>query len=277
MKRRKILSVLSAALFALTLSGCAQVQTPTYGMTSPESGTSPAPSVVLPEGAFGDSASPAPSPSAAPSPSPSPASPSFDAAKLANMPHAEEYLALHESNPDVTGWLSVPNTVIDYAVALGDDNDYYLSHNLAGEESKSGALFFDFRTDACATARHLIIYGHNMKAGTMFHDLSNYKQKDFFDNNRRITLWVGDEQRVYEVYCAFVADTQETYFIRTDFVDDDDFLNYMNGLKDLSKFDTGVELTASDQILTLTTCSYEVADAELRFVVQARRVWEENA
>ncbi|MGI6151001.1 MAG: class B sortase [Christensenellales bacterium] len=222
-----------------------------------------------------DNPVPSPMDEAEPSPEPGANTPGpaaelpFAEAALAEMPRGEEYLALHKSNPEVLGWITVPNTNIDYAAALTTDNEKYLHTTLLGEESKAGAIFFDYRTDKLLSGRHLILYGHNMKAGTMFHDLNSYKHKNFFENNRIITLWAGSEKREYEVYAAYVA-TEDIYFIRMYFKDDAHFLDYMTGLQALSKFSTDVELTADDQILTLVTCTYEEDNA--RFVVQARRV-----
>jgi len=193
----------------------------------------------------------------------------FDESALSDMPHADEYVALHSANPEVIAWITVPNTKIDYGVALTSDNEKYLHTTLSGEESKSGAIFFDYRTDQALSGRHLIIYGHNMKAGTMFHDLNSYKHKEFFENNRTITLWAGSEKREYEVYAAFIA-TEDIYFIRMYFSDDAYFLKYMTDLQALSKFSTDVVLNVNDQILTLVTCTYEEDNA--RFVVQAKRV-----
>jgi len=237
---------------------------------------SPAPSAP-PEAAAEEPEStlnPVPVPMDEEAPSPTPEAPEaaelpFDEAQLADMPHREEYLALHAANPEVLGWITVPNTKIDYAAALTEDNEKYLHTTLTGEESKAGAIFFDYRTDRLLSSRHLILYGHNMKAGTMFHDLNSYKHRSFFENNRIITLWAGSEKREYEVYAAYVA-TEDVYFIRMYFKDDAHFLDYMKGLQALSKFSTDVELTEKDQILTLVTCTYEEDDA--RFVVHARRI-----
>jgi len=260
------------ALALILLSGCAG--DPKKG---PESSPDPAetPGITGEEPGPEDNPVPSPIDEAVPSPSPGEATPApapelvFDAAALAAMPRGEEYLSLREGNPEVLGWITVPNTNIDYAAALASDNQKYLHTTLSGEESKAGAIFFDYRTDASLSGRHLILYGHNMKAGTMFHDLNSYKHKSFFENNRTITLWAGSEKREYEVYAAYVA-TEDIYFIRMYFKDDAHFLDYMTGLQALSKFSTDVELTAADQILTLVTCTYEEDNA--RFVVQARRV-----
>ncbi len=260
------------ALALILLSGCANDPGP-----GPAASPDPAatPGITGEEPAPEDNPAPSPIDEAEPSSPPGEETPSpapalvFDAEALAAMPRGEEYLALHESNPEVLGWITVPNTNIDYAAALTADNEKYLHTTLSGEESKSGAIFFDYRTDGSLSGRHLILYGHNMRAGTMFHDLNSYKHKGFFENNRRITLWAGSEKREYEVYAAYIA-TEDIYFIRMYFKDDAYFLDYMTGLQALSKFSTDVELTAADQILTLVTCTYEEENA--RFVVQARRL-----
>ena len=205
-----------------------------------------------------------PVPGATPAPTPV-----FDPEMIAGEAFCDEYVAAKNANDQVSAYLIVPNTAISYPVALGTDNDYYLHTTLFGQESKSGSIFFDYRTDASLLGGHLIVYGHNMKAGTMFHDLNSYKHQEFFDNNRIITLYAGTEKREYEVYAAFIA-PPDVYFIRTAFSSGADFLSYMEELQALSKFETDVVLTEEDQILTLTTCTYEVEDG--RFVVQAKRI-----
>jgi sortase B len=263
---------LAAVALALTLlAGCA-----TSPGTTPETTPtpSPTPQITGEEPEKTDNPVPSPMDEADPSspveetPAPSAELP-FDEAALSAMHRGEEYLALRAANPEVLAWVTVPNTNIDYAAALTSDNEKYLHTTLTGEESKSGAIFFDYRTDKLLAGRHLILYGHNMKAGTMFHDLNSYKHKSFFENNRIITLWAGSEKREYEVYAAYIA-TEDIYFIRMYFKDDAHFLNYMTDLQALSKFHTDVELTETDQILTLVTCTYEEDNA--RFVVQARRI-----
>lgn len=187
------------------------------------------------------------------------------------MSHAEDYEASRAQNKDVIGWISVPNTRIEYPLLRGENNDYYLTRSLTGETSKSGSVFVDYRNKDISSSRHIIIYGHNMRNGTMFHDLASYKDRDFFEANRMITV-VWDNQEVkYEIYAAYIVST-DINFIRTDFANDSEFLDYMNQLKALSKFDAKptVELTKDDQIITLVTCTYEYDES--RYAVQARRI-----
>lgn len=195
------------------------------------------------------------------------------------MNHAEDYARYRGMNPDVVGWISVPNTRVEYPVLHRNtgpqntniDNEYYLVRNPNEEPSKSGSIFLDARNTDVHTARHIIVYGHNMRSGSMFADLQNYKNADFFENNRDFTMHWGDEAVHYEIYSAGVASTDNN-FIKTDFASDDEFLNYFNKLRGLSKFapKPSVTLTKDDQILTMVTCTYEYDNS--RYIIQARRV-----
>jgi len=106
-----------------------------------------------------------------------------------------------------------------------------------------------------------------MRDGSMFHDLRNYKLEDFFNNNRLIQLTIGGNEMEFEVYAAFVVDVDKVGFTTTHFGSAEDFVQYMNQLAALSKFSTGVTITPNDQVLTLSTCTYELDDA--RYIVQA--------
>lgn len=184
------------------------------------------------------------------------------------MSYEEDYQSYKALNSDVIGWISVPNTRIEYPVLRTDNNDYYLHHNAEKEQSKSGAIFMDYRNSDFASAKHVIIYGHNMRNATMFHDLNSYKQKDFFENNPTLTLWMDGEKYVYEVFAAHVV-LADINFIRTKFKSDEEFVDYFKEFKSYSKFQNSVEVAEGDQVLTLSTCTYEYDDS--RFVVQAVR------
>ncbi len=187
------------------------------------------------------------------------------------LSHKADYQRYKAINPDVIGWISVPNTRIEYPVVMAADNDYYLSRNVEKERSKSGAIFMDWRNANPEEQRHLVIYGHNMNNGTMFNGLNSYKKKDFFDNNQKIYFYWGDGEPIeYEVYAAFNVDV-DIDFIKVKFNSDQDFLDTANSLKSMSKFTRSpdVALEPDDQIITLATCTYEYDNQ--RFVVQARK------
>jgi sortase B len=175
----------------------------------------------------------------------------------------------HQANADVIGWLTIPNTNIDYPVVMAKDNTYYLTNSAEKKPSKAGAIFMDCRNADAYEQHHLIIYCHNMRDGSMFHDLRNYKLEDFFNNNRLIELTIGDTEMAFEVYAAFVVEVDKVGFTTTHFGSAEDFAQYMNQLAALSKFSTGVTIMPSDQVLTLSTCTYELENA--RYIVQARK------
>ena len=184
------------------------------------------------------------------------------------MSYEADYQTFKSQNSDVVGWISVPNTRIEYPVLRTTDNEYYLHYNALKEQSKSGAIFMDYRNTDFASAKHVIIYGHNMRNATMFHDLNSYKQKDFFENNPVITLWMDGEKYEYEIFAAHVV-LADINFIRTKFKSEEEFVDYFKEFKSYSKFQNNVEVEAGDQVLTLSTCTYEYDDS--RFVVQAVR------
>ena len=183
------------------------------------------------------------------------------------MSYEKDYQSFKSANSDVEGWISVPNTVIEYPILRAEDNKYYLHHNAKKEQSKSGAIFFDRRNTDPANDRHLIVYGHNMRNGTMFHELNSFKLKEFFEANPTFTIWIGEEKREFEIFAAYIV-TADINFIRTSFKSDEEFVDYMGELKSLSKFTTDVTVGPNDQVATLCTCTYEYDDS--RYVVQGR-------
>ncbi len=182
-----------------------------------------------------------------------------------------EYIRQARSvNPDVVGWITVPNTSIDYPIVLTQDNDYYLDHNLEKEPSKSGAIYLDYLNGDPNEQQNLFIYGHNMRNGTMFHDLNSFKKKEFFDNAEPITVWLWGEERKYEVFAQSIPST-DLGFRKTSFASGDDFLEYVQAMEALSKHkNDDIEFKPDSEIITLTTCTYEYD--EVRCVVQGLRV-----
>jgi sortase B len=185
----------------------------------------------------------------------------------------EEYKRI---NSDVIGWLAIPGTVIEYPVLRYSDNEFYLGRDVYKEENSHGSIFMDFRNADELQQRHIILYGHNMQNGTMFHGLMNYKQKDFFDENRLIKFkWDGVETE-WEIYLAYLIPPNQIYHINTRFGDAQNFADVMNDTIEYAKTVTpsnmleDVVIKPTDQVLTLSTCSYEY-DGSF-FAVCARRI-----
>jgi sortase B len=181
----------------------------------------------------------------------------------------DRYATFLGINKDVTGWINIPGTKIDYPVVKSSDNDFYLNHNIKKEQAVEGSIFMDYRNKGDGTDRNTIIYGHNMKDGSMFKALMGYKNKDFLNKHPVVTFNTLDKDVRWEVFSAYVTDTS-FYYIKTDFSDDKDFEQLLKELKERSLYDTGVNVTKDDKILTLSTCSYEFEDA--RFAIHAKMI-----
>ncbi|MBR2240611.1 MAG: class B sortase [Clostridia bacterium] len=173
-------------------------------------------------------------------------------------------------NSSTVGWLKVPNTSIDYPVVKGNDNNYYLSHSFDNTKNTAGWIFADYRNKFDGTDKNIIIYGHNRVDSSMFATLKN-TQKDYWynnDTNKYITLTTPNGTNVYEVFSVYTK-KMESYYITTDFSNDDEYLNFLNTIKSRSIHDFGVSLNSSDSILTLSTCD---ATGKSRVVVHAKKI-----
>lgn len=180
-----------------------------------------------------------------------------------------EILAAKQKNADVTGWLTVPGTDLDMAVTHTTNNSYYLTHNLAKESYKKGWPFLDYRNDGENLGRNSIIYGHNMGDGALFGELKRYEDLNFLNQHPVIYFGSADTDRYWKIFAVYITDVN-FYYINTDFPTDGDFTSLVSQMRAQSMFNTDVDVTATDKVLTLSTCTYEFNNA--RFVIEARLV-----
>ena len=116
-----------------------------------------------------------------------------------------KYEKLHEENGDLVGWLTIPGTAIDYPVMQKAGNEYYLHHDFYGEEDKHGCLFVKDIADVDTPGDCFIIYGHNMKDGTMFGDLDEYRSEAYYREHPRLRFDSLYEEREYEIMAVFLS------------------------------------------------------------------------
>lgn len=164
--------------------------------------------------------------------------------------------ALRVQNPDLVGWIVVDGTNINYPIVQSSDNEYYLERSFDGKYSASGTIFVDYRNSKdLSENKNTIFYGHNMNTGTMFHELSNFFSKSFFNQYGTIKILTYDGVYVYNVFC--VMETKITFnYIQTDFSTDDEYLSFINTLaKKSSRKKENPVFTADDRLLTLSTCT----------------------
>ncbi len=189
-----------------------------------------------------------------------------------------DFETLQAENPDIYAWITIPGTNVDYPILRREgDNGYYLNHSVDQTESIAGAIFTEDYNSMDFSDPNTIIYGHNMKNGSMFRTLHNYSDRDFFDNNREITIYMPDRILHYTIFAAYLYDSRHL-MLSFDFQDKDVFRSYLDGIRnmrDMNAFvDTDIEVTEEDKIITLSTCYKGQADR--RYLVQAVLVSIEN-
>ena len=178
---------------------------------------------------------------------------------------------LREMNADVSGWIAFDNVKISYPLMHPEDNLYYLTHTFSKTENKAGSIFMDAGNTADMTDFHTIIYGHNMKNGSMFGLLKRYYDEEFYDGNEYFTVYTDDKAYRYEIFSAHtVSESDEIYTIwYTPDENNVEYGAYLERMKRTSWYDTGVEIINSDKVVTLSTCT---ASDDKRFVVHGKLI-----
>jgi sortase B len=195
-----------------------------------------------------------------------------DITKIAdtNTPNqnTDRFKELLDINKDVVGWIKIPGTKIDYPVVQGDNNQFYLNHDINKEISSHGSIFMDYRSSHDEEL-NTVIYGHNMKDGSMFAGLSQYKKADFYEKNPYIEYDSLGQSMKWQIFSVYIYQLNDDYF-KVYFNDSKEYYQYLDEIIFKSIYDTGVVVTQEDKILTLMTCSYETNDS--RIVIHAKRV-----
>lgn len=187
----------------------------------------------------------------------------------------DKYADLYEENSDLTGWLSIEGMKINYPVMQCEDDEYYLHHDFYGNEDKYGCLYVRETADVNTPGTNFVIYGHNMRDGSMFGDLDFYKEEAFFKEHSSISFDTLYEERTYEIVAVFLSRVyreDEEVFKYYDFYEaktPEEFQDFYENIKSMSLYDTGVTAEYGDTFLTLSTCAYHVEDG--RLVVVAKR------
>ena len=172
-------------------------------------------------------------------------------------------------NPDVVGYIKIKNTDIGYAVVKGNDNAYYLKHNIKKEYNIAGWIFADFNNKVDGTDKNLVIYGHDTKDGSMFGTLHNLLNKDIQEKNENEIIFITErETSFYQIFSTYIIEPED-YYINTVFSTDQEYNNFLSKVKSRSNYDYKVNVGSDDKVLTLSTC---YNDKGVRLVLQAKLV-----
>ena len=170
-----------------------------------------------------------------------------------NEEYKIEFAKLKQKNSDAIAWIKVNGTDIDFPVVKGTDNSYYLTHNFDKEKNKAGWIFADYRNKFDGTDKNIIIYGHNMKNGSMFASLKDVIKEEWYnnENNKYIALITENENCKYQVFSVYQIETEE-YYLQTNI---SNFKEFVEKIKGRSKKKFNVDIKETDSILTLSTCA----------------------
>lgn len=183
-----------------------------------------------------------------------------------------DFAAAQATNPDVYAWIWIPGTNIDYPILQSEteDDDYYLNHTIEKKEGLPGTIYTEKYNSKNFMNPVTVVYGHNMKNGSMFADLHKYEDKAFFDSNPYVYIYLPD--RTYKYHIFAVTPFDDRYLLGSyNFSSQVDFEEYLDELRsDINgNVNTDVNVTQDTGILTLSTC---IADSpNQRLLVNATR------
>ncbi|WP_276950312.1 class B sortase [Acetatifactor muris] len=186
---------------------------------------------------------------------------------------AIDFEYLKTLNEDIYAWITVPGTIIDYPILQHPtDDSYYLHHNLDGSYGYPGCIYTESLNTKDFEDPNTVIYGHNMKAGTMFAELHKFEDGEFFSANDEVVIYLPEKTLHYQIFAAYVYDDRHLLY-SFDFSDEDVYASYLKSIYDIRDMSANINreitVTEENKIVTLVTCMPGEANAEKRLLVQA--------
>ena len=170
---------------------------------------------------------------------------------------------LKSINKDAAAWLYCPDTVIDYPIMRANDYNYYLNRLPDGTNNSNGSLFLDFNCSPDFSDQLSVIYGHNMKSGSMFGSLKGYKDQKYYEKHPYMYLYT--EQGNYRIDLIYGCVIAAGKWRERAFMFEENLGELIAYAANNTTFNSGINYTEGDRIIALSTCSYEFDDA--RYVV----------
>lgn len=184
----------------------------------------------------------------------------------------EELTTINKNYPEAVAWLKVLGTSIDTPIFKSDNNERYLRSDRDNITTRWGENFLDYTCDLSKIEeknQHYIIYGHNTEVDTRFTPLLNYKDFEFYNKHQIIELATLEKTYKFQIFSAYKT-TTDFYYIENEFSTEDEYKNFLESIKNKSEYDTSIEVTTDDNILTLSTCDYSIDNG--RYVVHAKLI-----
>lgn len=185
------------------------------------------------------------------------ADPETQEAEKAELPI--DFEGLWEVNPEIYAWLRVPDTNIDYPVLqhMEDDQSYYLTRDIYGKSNQAGSIYTEYYNSKDFQEPNTVLYGHNMKNGSMFHNVRYFADREYFDGHEELYIYLPGKILKYQIIACYEYDDRHLLG-SFDFHDEAVFAEYleeiMNPRSMYAMIREGVELTTEDKLVTLSTC-----------------------
>ena len=177
---------------------------------------------------------------------------------------------LKDENSDVVAYIKVNNTNIEYPIVKTSNNNFYLNHSFDKSKNSRGWIFADYKNKFDNTDKNIVIYGHNMRDGSMFGSLKNILNEEWYNNaeNMNITFLTENENYIYKVFSIYKIESED-YYIKTNFKNDEDYEKFLNTIKNRSIKNFDIKLNTNDKIITLSTCAN---NNKYRIVLHAKKL-----
>ena len=173
-------------------------------------------------------------------------------------------------NEDVKAWISVPAVDISYPVLQADDNDYFLHRDISKEYLFAGSVFLDAANNASFMNYNTIIYGHNMRDGSMFAQLREFLNGETIKKCKYFWIMTPEADMLYEIFSVhYAAVGSDTFLIC--FQDYDAYEGWLKDMAGMSAAGAAAIPETQDRIVTLSTCT---EDSARRMTVQGKLVWK---
>lgn len=182
--------------------------------------------------------------------------------------------ALLAQNQDIKAWIYLKNSVINYPVVKGTDNEFYLRRLINKEYSIAGTLFIDSNSPGNFEGFNTVIYGHNLHDGSMFATLKEYNSQEFYEKNKQLEL-ITPSAKYHLLVVGFeeVSSTSSAY--KYAFGSDYDKQALLDFTASNNKLKNTESADVKDHLITLSTCAYDTG--EERFVLVTKLVpWSDE-
>ncbi len=191
------------------------------------------------------------------------------------VPVPVDFDKLKKANPDIYAWINIPAVNVDNPILQSEtDNSYYLDHTVNGQKSVYGSIYTENYNNKDFSDFNTVIYGHNMKNGTMFGSLKKFRDSTFFNENRYMTVYLEGRILKYEIFAAYTWDNKHILLSRNfeNGYNRKVYLDEIFAVRDMnSQISKEIEVTENDRIITLSTC---MNDKSKRFLVSGVLVYD---